>query len=105
MKKTNIKNSPIKTPAKKLAVVTAPNTSLKNKTGSWRTHRPVFDHSLCIGCSLCSKICPEGCIVMAKQKKYGQKIKPVVDYDYCKGCGLCAKECPVKAIKMEKDYE
>jgi pyruvate ferredoxin oxidoreductase delta subunit len=79
-----------------------PNTSLANKTGSWRTQKPITDYNICIGCSLCAKICPEACIIMAKQEN--GKLKPRTDYDYCKGCALCAKECPVKAIKMVKDY-
>ena len=84
-------------------LIAKPNSSLNNKTGPWRTYKPVVDNEKCISCSLCSKFCPEGCIVMQKVK--GQtKIKPVTNYDYCKGCGVCAKECPVKAIKMEKDF-
>lgn len=78
-----------------------PNTSLNNKTGAWRTSKPITDNNKCIGCKLCAKLCPEGCIEMVKIKK---KDKPKTDYDYCKGCGLCATECPVKAIKMEKEY-
>lgn len=84
-------------------LIIQPNTTLTNKTGSWRTHRPVTDYNICISCSTCSKICPEGCIEMIKNPKY-EKLKPVTNYDYCKGCALCVHECPVKAIKMEKDY-
>jgi len=84
----------------KLKLTTSPNTSVGNKTGAWRTHKPNIDQEKCIGCSLCAKICPEGCIAMAK-KTDGDKLKPAIDYDYCKGCALCAHECPVKAIKME----
>lgn len=73
-----------------------PASSLENKTGSWRTYRPEIDNNKCISCALCSKLCPEGCIVMAG--------KPKINYDYCKGCGVCAQECPVKAIMMKKDY-
>jgi len=88
-------------PIKKISLITKPNSSLTNKTGPWRTHRPVTDYNKCIGCALCSKICPEGCIGM---KKTTTKDQPIINYDYCKGCGLCAHECPVKAIKMEIDY-
>jgi 2-oxoacid:acceptor oxidoreductase delta subunit (pyruvate/2-ketoisovalerate family) len=77
-----------------------PASTLVNKTGSWRTYIPATDHKTCIGCSLCSKVCPEGCITM-NMTKVG--LKPETDYDYCKGCGLCAAECPVKAIKMSLD--
>lgn len=85
-------------------LTTKPNTSLNNRTGSWRTYRPLINYSTCISCGLCAKICPEGCVAMesSSQKK---KPEPKINYDYCKGCGLCAQECPVKTIKMEKDYE
>lgn len=85
-------------------LITAPNSSLNNKTGGWRTEKPITDLSACIGCSLCSKICPEGCIEMTENDVFAGKLKPLTDYDYCKGCALCAKECPVRAIKMIKDY-
>ncbi len=92
---------------KKVSLITKPNTTLANKTGAWRTAKPMTDLLTCIGCSLCAKICPEGCIVMSEISESaanGKKLKPKTDYDYCKGCGLCAQECPVKAIKMIKDY-
>lgn len=89
---------------KKINLITEPNTTLANKTGPWRTEKPVTDLEICVGCSLCSKICPENCIAMGKNAASGEKLKPATDYDYCKGCGLCAHECPVKAIKMIKDY-
>ncbi len=88
--------------------LTAPGSSLKNRTGTWRTARPKTDYRACLACGLCAKICPEGCIIMAAAKsrtgKTPAKARPVTDYAYCKGCGLCAAECPAKAIKMVKDY-
>ncbi len=89
---------------KQANLITRPNSSLNNKTGPWRTERPVTDLKRCIGCSLCAKVCPEACILMGRNKKFDGKLKPKTDYDYCKGCGLCALECPVKAIIMKKDY-
>ncbi len=75
------------------AVVRDPGSSVKNKTGSWRTFKPILDKEKCIDCGNCILFCPEGCIT----KDYD------IDYDYCKGCGICAEECPVKAIKMERE--
>lgn len=89
---------------KKITLITKPHSSRNNKTGPWRTQKPVTDLNACIGCSLCAKVCPESCIEMEKKAKFAGKLKPEVDYDYCKGCALCAHECPVKAIKMEDDF-
>lgn len=88
----------------KINLIAQPGTSLNNKTGPWRTKKPLTDLNVCIGCSLCAKICPEGCILMKPSLKFNGKLKPETDYDYCKGCALCVHECPVKAIKMENDY-
>ncbi len=67
-----------------------------NKTGSWRTFRPVVTDK-CTGCGICASICPEGCIILRDKKAK-------IDYDYCKGCLICVAECPVKAVikEMEK---
>lgn len=95
-----------------------PAGSLKNKTGEWRTERPVVDKSKCINCATCESYCPEGCI-LKKIKNEKSKIKNIeslrdvinvnsdffyeADLDYCKGCGICAEVCPVKCISMEKE--
>ncbi|MDD2680527.1 MAG: 4Fe-4S binding protein [Patescibacteria group bacterium] len=91
----SLKNNKIKNP------VTQPGSALNNKTGDWRTEKPIIDPNLCIGCSRCVKMCPDACMLMKLDKE--GKLKAEVDYDYCKGCGLCASECPVKAILMEKE--
>ncbi|MEI7452403.1 MAG: 4Fe-4S dicluster-binding protein [Candidatus Falkowbacteria bacterium] len=80
-----------------------PNTSLKNKTGGWRTFRPVVTPEKCIGCTLCAKLCPDATINMILNAD--NKAKAQINYDYCKGCGVCASECPVKAIAMEKEIK
>jgi len=74
------------------------NPSKGNKTGAWRSVEP-FISDKCIGCGVCTQVCPEGCIVL--QEKGGKK-KAVVDYDYCKGCMICATQCPVKAIEKKE---
>jgi len=84
-------------------LITKPNTTLSNKTGPWRTQKPVTDYNICISCATCSKICPEACIEMQEHKDF-PKLKPVTNYDYCKGCALCVHECPVKAIRMVDDF-
>jgi pyruvate ferredoxin oxidoreductase gamma subunit len=75
------------------AIMVAPRTSLAYATGTWRYARPVVDLARCNGCSLCSQVCPDGCLFIENKRA-------VVDYDYCKGCGICANECPPDAIAM-----
>jgi 2-oxoacid:acceptor oxidoreductase delta subunit (pyruvate/2-ketoisovalerate family) len=84
-----------------MELVVKPNSTLNNKTGSWRTFKPVTDYNKCIGCGTCASVCPENTITMVNNEQ--GKLKPKTNYDYCKGCGICVGECPVKAIKMEID--
>ena len=77
-------------------VAHTPGASKRNKTGGWRTLRPVVDETKCKKCWLCVVYCPDSAM------KKGQ-MSSLPDYDYCKGCGICAVECPVKAITMKKE--
>jgi pyruvate ferredoxin oxidoreductase delta subunit len=83
-----------------MEIVIKPGTTANNKTGGWRTYRPHVDAEKCIGCSLCTTVCPENIISMKSVKG---KLQATPDLDYCKGCGVCATECPVKAVKMDLD--
>ena len=67
-----------------------------NKTGKWRSIRPVIDYSKCTSCMICWKFCPDATVLI----KDG---KPFIDLDYCKGCAICIEECPFKAIKIEEE--
>ena len=68
-----------------------PGWSRDNRTGSWRSERPVLQPERCNGCGICWMFCPDGCI---------DPETFVADLVYCKGCGICAEECPVNAIEM-----
>ncbi len=75
-------------------IVYEPGSTIKTKTGAWRTFKPVFDPEKCKRCGICVKFCPEGIIEVTDKCAEA-------DMDYCKGCGICAKACPFKAIEME----
>ena len=75
------------------AVIKEPGSSKKNKTGNWRTFKPVKDPKKCTKCGLCWMFCPDHAI---DSKNFE------INYDYCKGCLICVRECPVKAITVEK---
>ena len=84
----------------KINLAAKPGSTTENKTGNWRNQRPIFDHSRCIACGNCARVCPEGCVFASGEKALQGKVFYEADLDYCKGCGLCAEECPVKCIKM-----
>lgn len=67
-----------------------------NKTGSWRTLKPVIDYEKCNLCMLCWKFCPDACIYIRDER-------PWIDYEYCKGCIICVEECPKEAIRIEEE--
>ncbi len=74
------------------AVISEPGSTKANKTGGWRSFRPVILQEKCIKCYNCWKFCPDSAI---KVKGDGSVY---IDYDYCKGCLICVNECPAKAI-------
>jgi len=69
-----------------------------NKTGAWKTQKPVVDREKCNRCMLCWIYCPD-CAIFFESDRLE------FNYDYCKGCGICANECPLDAIKMEAEVE
>ena len=86
------------------AVADKPGSSRANKTGSWRTFKPIITDK-CVACGICVQYCPEACMEIKKvpgaKTKSGKKV--VVNYDFCKGCLICMGECPHKAINQELD--
>lgn len=77
-----------------IKTVAEPKSTRVNRTGAWRSFRPVFDRRLCTKCGICAMYCPEGVVIKLDSGYF----EP--DYDYCKGCGICANECPKRAIRM-----
>ena len=74
-------------------VIYQPQTSVKIRTGLWRTQRPVINYERCNHCWwICSSSCPDSAINIE------QNNIPVVDYEHCKGCMICVAQCPAHAI-------
>ncbi|MEM2970363.1 MAG: 4Fe-4S dicluster domain-containing protein [Candidatus Bathyarchaeia archaeon] len=66
-----------------------------------------LDKNLCVGCEICSLICPREAIkTLPTPRKEGEKAKhPQIDIDEqkCSFCGICATICPFGAIQVEWD--
>ncbi|MGB8474826.1 MAG: NAD(P)-binding domain-containing protein [Candidatus Acidiferrum sp.] len=60
-----------------------------------RAQHPHIDSTYCIGCAICTQVCPEGDVLAM----IGGKAAIVNGYK-CIGHSLCAEACPVGAIKM-----
>jgi len=64
--------------------------------------RPVWDMKKCIGCGLCSRVCPSGAVEMIG-KGAEAEIKHYLDR--CMFCGQCSESCPRNAITMTEEFE
>ncbi|MGC8631047.1 MAG: 4Fe-4S binding protein [Thermoprotei archaeon] len=79
-------------------VLNPPNSLQLNKTGSWRTYRPIIDQNKCIDCRICLLVCPDSVITKKDVQVGKHNYEYDIDYDFCKGCLVCENECPAKAI-------
>ena len=61
-----------------------------------------FNREKCIGCQLCSRVCPAKAIEVVQDEK-GKR--PVFLIYRCIYCGQCAEVCPAKAITLSKFFE
>jgi NAD-dependent dihydropyrimidine dehydrogenase PreA subunit len=55
----------------------------------------VYDSSLCVGCQMCSIVCPHGVFEM------GMRVAELVRPEACMECGACQRNCPTEAIVVD----
>ncbi len=53
-----------------------------------------LDVDTCIGCGMCTQVCPQGVFVVEDKKAR------IIDRDACMECGACAMNCPSAAISV-----
>ena len=54
----------------------------------------VLDQEKCIGCTLCTQVCPHTVFEMEDGKAQ------IIDFNACMECGACVNNCPSKAIQV-----
>ena len=54
------------------------------------------DDAKCIGCGMCTEVCPHSVFIMENKKSV------IIDKDACMECGACEMNCPVFAVKSGK---
>lgn len=55
----------------------------------------LLDEEKCIGCGMCTTVCPHGVFSPANGRVRIQ------DRDACMECGACAVNCPVEAVSVQ----
>ena len=63
--------------------------------------RAMVDKNLCIGCGLCTEICPQ-VFEMGNDDKARVKTDPVPP-EAEEGCRQAAEQCPVSAIQIQEN--
>ncbi|MCG8568394.1 MAG: 4Fe-4S dicluster domain-containing protein [Desulfobacterales bacterium] len=53
-----------------------------------------LDQDKCIGCTLCTQVCPHQVLEMQDKKA------AIVDFNACMECGACVNNCPTQAISV-----
>ncbi len=53
-----------------------------------------LDRDACVGCGMCSTVCPHRIFVVQDKKA------DILDPDACMECGACAQNCPANAIEV-----
>jgi len=74
-----------------------------------REHRLRFEQPLCLGCDLCTAICPQQAIKLQPGSVTGGRltVRPAIAIDpaRCSFCGECVILCPTHALRLEVDRQ
>lgn len=93
----------------KIQKTTTNNQLIVERIHHAKTYRLTVDSSSCVGCELCSLVCPREAINVTKRSKIeGKKIEqPTIDIDEtkCHYCGICVAICPYGAVQVAVDGE
>ncbi|MBW2250683.1 MAG: ferredoxin family protein [Deltaproteobacteria bacterium] len=54
----------------------------------------VLNQDKCIGCSLCTEVCPHNVFEL----RHGKAV--IVDFNACMECGACVNNCPSNALEV-----
>ena len=69
-----------------------------------KNYKLTLDKKRCVGCQICSLVCPKEAIKTQKQPKVqGEKAKKAkvdIDLAKCNFCGICDVTCPYGAIRV-----
>ena len=57
--------------------------------------RYVIDSATCVGCTLCSRVCPVGSIAGERKQAH------TINYETCIKCGACMEKCKFNAISIQ----
>ena len=90
-------------------MVKKPDTNLYPAERSERAERfrgaLRFDRSKCIGCKICTRVCPSNAIEIERVSETDKTFQAYVHMDRCIFCGQCVDSCPKKALENTPDFE
>lgn len=64
-----------------------------------------FDQPKCIGCKICTRVCPSNAIEIVRVSETEKVFQAYVRMDRCIFCGQCVDSCPKKALENTENFE
>jgi len=101
--KSRVNNMELK--FKKLSIINRFRIPNYFKTKDVSTGLLEFNSELCVGCKICTFICPAGGLVMDEKNKIPYMETIGNDIRSCMACGDCMSACPKGAIEIKQGYD